>query len=216
MPRDGGVRPVPSGPMTDTTAGRTGAEGPPLVVDGAASDGRAARRRRARTLVEWSLVLLGAMVLSIVVRAVAFQSFYIPSESMVPTLEVDDRVIVNKLEASLGDLGRGDIIVFERPEGVPGEIEDLIKRVIALPGETVEGRGGQVWVDGAPLAEPWLPEGVVTSPFPPTVVPDGTIWVMGDNRGNSSDSRVFGPIDADLVLGQAVVRVWPLDRAGGL
>ncbi len=162
------------------------------------------------------MVLLGALVLSLAIRGFVLQSFYIPSESMVPTLEIDDRVIVNKLDSSIGDLDRSDIVVFERPPGVSGDIEDLIKRVIAFPGETVEGHDGQVWIDGAPLEEPWLPDGVVTSDFPPTLVPDGSLWVMGDNRGNSSDSRVFGPIDADLLVGQAVVRIWPLDRVGGL
>ena len=201
--------------MTDTTAGATHAD-PAGPDPETGADLAAARRRRARSLLEWVVVLIGALVVSLAIRGFVLQSFYIPSESMVPTLEIDDRVIVNKLSSSIDELDRSDIVVFERPAGVAGQIEDLIKRVIAFPGETVEGHDGQVWIDGEALDEPWLRDGVVTSDFPPVRVPEGALWVMGDNRGNSSDSRVFGPIDADLVVGQAVVRVWPLDRAGGL
>jgi signal peptidase I len=92
------------------------------------------------------------------------------------------------------------------------EIEEFIKRVIALPGETVEGRDGAVWVDGARLVEPYLPPGTVTGDFAPVKVGDGQVWVMGDNRGNSSDSRVFGTVDVDTIVGRAILRIWPPPR----
>src|SRR4051812_5833058 len=139
------------------------------------------------------------------------QAFYIPSASMVPQLKVHDRIVVSKLAYHFHDPRRGDIIVFDCPPGAgctdtstPNEIlpvrlardlgeavgllqprrDEFIKRVIGLPGETVEGRGGDVYVNGQRLLEPYLPVGVRTSAFPPTVVPPRTLWVMGDNRGN--------------------------------
>ena len=226
--------PVPSPPMTDTTRVPASAEGaepeatrgcepeatrgcereaPGVSAREAAGD---ARRRRARSLIEWVVVLVVALLASLAIRGWVVQTFYIPSPSMTPTLAVQDRIVVDKIHDSLGDVDRGDIVVFARPAGAPGSIEDLVKRVIALPGEVVEGHDGQVWIDGDPLAEPWLPDDVVTSDFPATEVPDGTMWVMGDNRSNSTDSRVFGPVDAHLLVGEAVFRIWPLDRAGAL
>ena len=114
---------------------------------------------------------------------------------MVSTLEEGDRVLVNKLSYKLHDVGRGDIVVFERPPGEPDNgIEDYIKRVIALPGETVEGRDGRVVVNGRYLEEPYLDEGTVTTEFPPEIVEEGKVWVMGDNREVSVDSRYFHAI----------------------
>lgn len=177
----------------------------------------ARRRRRTRSLVEWTIVLAGALIISVGIRTYLVQSFYIPSESMTPTLEVNDRVVVNKLNDSISDLARGDIVVFERPATMgENDVKDLIKRVIAFPNETVEGHDGGVYVNGERLDEPWLPEGVATDQFAPVVVPEGAIFVMGDNRGNSRDSRYIGPIDEDLIVGEAFVRIWPPDRAGGL
>ena len=90
--------------------------------------------------------------------------------------------------------------------------DEYIKRVIALPGESVEGREGRVFVNGQPLNEPYLPEGVTTEDFPAALVPAGTLWVMGDNRGDSEDSRAFGPIKRSKVVGRTVFRIWPLTR----
>jgi signal peptidase I len=116
----------------------------------------------------------------------------------------------------VADVDRGDIIVFEKPPGEAGEIQDLIKRAIGLPGETVEGRDGHVLIDGEPLDEPYLDEGVVTGDFGPVEVPEGMLFMMGDNRGNSRDSRFFGPIEGDTIVGRAFLRVWPLGEAGTL
>jgi signal peptidase I len=175
------------------------------------------QRSPLRSLIEWAVVIGGALLVALVIQATLFQAFYIPSESMETTLVEGDRVLVNKLADSTSDISRGDVIVFERPpEEAPSEIQDLIKRVVGLPGDTVEGRDGIVYVNGEPLDEDYLDDGIVTSPFSAVVVPDGELFVMGDNRGNSRDSRFFGPIDGDLIVGRAFVIVWPLGRAGGL
>ena len=173
--------------------------------------------RSTRSAIEWVAVIVGALVVALVVKTFLIQAFYIPSESMVPTLKVGDRVLVNKLSYTTGDIDRGDIVVFDRPGG-PGSdgIEDLIKRVVALPGETVEGRDGQVYVDEQPLPEPYLPDGVETSVFPPYVVPDDHVWVMGDNRGASDDSRRFKAVPTGDVVGRAFVIIWPLAELGTL
>ena len=164
-----------------------------------------------RSLVEWVLVVGGALVIALVIKTFLLQAFYIPSSSMVSTLNIGDRVLVNKLSYDLHDVHRGDIIVFERPESeADSPISDLIKRVVGLPGDTVEGQNGQVLIDGEPLAEPYLDEGVTTGDFDPVEVPEGHYFMMGDNRGDSRDSRFFGPIAEDTIVGRAFFRVWPL------
>jgi signal peptidase I len=192
---------------------------------------------------ELPILLLCAAVIAFLIRALLAQAFYIPSGSMIPTLELQDRVVVSKLSYRLHDPRRGDVVVFECPPSAPGgcpgdpkrpfpvnalhwvgervgvvqpSTEDYIKRVIAFPGETVEGANGSVYVNGLRLDEPYLPPGTVTSDFEPQTVPETGLWVMGDNRANSSDSRVFGPIARDTVIGRAILRVWPLGRTGFL
>ena len=166
-----------------------------------------------RGAVEWVLILLGAVAVAFVIKTFLFQAFYIPSVSMEPTLKVQDRVIVNKLSYDFHDVHRGDIIVFKSPPGEEtASVKDLIKRVIALPGETVEARDGHILIDGQPLQEPYLVDGVTTGEMEPHKVPAGHLWVMGDNRPNSKDSRFFGAIDEDLIVGRAFVRVWPIPK----
>ena len=166
-----------------------------------------------RGALEWVLILLGAVAVAFVIKTFLFQAFYIPSVSMEPTLKVQDRVIVNKLSYDFHDVHRGDIVVFKSP---PGEetntVKDLIKRVIALPGETVEARDGHILINGQPLTEPYLRDGVTTGQMEPHKVPPGHVWVMGDNRPNSKDSRYFGAIDEHLIVGRAFVRVWPIPK----
>jgi signal peptidase I len=166
-----------------------------------------------RGALEWVLILLGAVAVAFVIKTFLFQAFYIPSVSMEPTLKVKDRVIVNKLSYDFHEVHRGDIVVFKSPPGEESStVKDLIKRVIGLPGETVEARDGQILIDGQPLTEPYLEDVVRTGPMEPHKVPPGHVWVMGDNRPNSKDSRYFGAIDEDLIVGRAFVRVWPLPK----
>jgi signal peptidase I len=112
---------------------------------------------------------------------------------------------------------RGDIVVFEAPPGQEtAEIHDLVKRVIGLPGETIEGRGGRIYIDGDLLEEPYLPDGAASKTFPAYDVPAGSLFVLGDNRLASKDSTIFGPISEDLIVGRVFFRVWPLTRLGFL
>ena len=164
-----------------------------------------------RNAVEWVAIIGGAFLVAFVVKTFLVQAFFIPSGSMLPTLHQDDRVLVNKLSYDLHDVHRGDLVVFERPEGeAAGQIKDLIKRVVGLPGEKIEQRDGDVYIDGQRLEEPYLAEGTETTNLDPQVIPDGHVFVMGDNRSDSMDSRVFSAIDEDLIVGRAFVRVWPL------
>lgn len=185
---------------------------------------------KTRSLVEWIIVVVGAVLVALIIKTFVMQAFFIPSESMVPTLKINDRVLVNKLSYRLHDVNRGDIIVFERPEGESNDqVKDLIKRVIALPGESVVINDNKIYINGQQLAEPYLPAGTINTPGPggatwthkcttddPCVVPEGAVWVMGDNRTNSKDSRYIGPIPEDKIVGRAFVTVWPFDRIGGL
>ncbi|MGE3619465.1 MAG: signal peptidase I [Acidimicrobiia bacterium] len=181
------------------------------------SDDEADAKGRARSIVEWAAVIIGALLVALVIKTFLFQAFYIPSESMLPTLEKGDRVLVNKLSYDLHDIHRGDVVVFERPPNQPkDDIKDLIKRVIGIPGDVVESRDGIVYVNDRQLDEPYLPDGTRTDNLPRQTVPQGHILVLGDNRGASTDSRIFGAIDEDLVVGRAFVKIWPPGRLGGL
>ncbi len=188
-------------------------------------------RSTTRSVIEWIAVIGGALIVALVIKTFLIQAFYIPSGSMESTLEIGDRVLVNKLSYRVHDVNRGDLVVFEAAEGegdcgqpvnqaaasaAEGGIKDLIKRVIGLPGDVVEGRDGQLLVNDRILVEPYLDDGVTTSDFEPATIPEGCIWVMGDNRGDSRDSRSFGPIDEDHIVGRAFVRVWPLTNLGFL
>jgi signal peptidase I len=165
---------------------------------------------------EWAILIVAALLIAVLIKAFLFQAFYIPSDSMVPTLKTDDRVIVNKLSYHLHGVHRGDIIVFTSPPNVDPSVKDLVKRVIALPGEVVEGRtDGHVYIDGKRLREPYLPAGQNPGPsFAPIKVPKDSYWVMGDNRANSRDSRFFPQhfIKKKDIVGRVFVRIWPLNR----
>jgi len=179
-----------------------------------------------RLLIEWVPLLLGAFLLAMIVRLFAFQAYYIPSGSMIPTLAIQDRVLVNKLSYDFHDVNRGDIVVFKRPEGTTGDVDDLIKRVIGLSGETVVFQNGNVFVDGRLVQESYLAQQDSTFPIDgiPGCVPAGTatectvpsdhVLVLGDNRQSSTDGRIFGPIPEDTIVGRAFVRVWPLSNIG--
>lgn len=215
----------------DPEAGSEGDAGG--APDEGASDEETAEdrtRRRVRSAVEWVAVLAGAVVVALLVRAFLFTTFWIPTGSMEPTLQGaprKDRVVVNRLSYKLHDVNRGDIIVFDLPPGEPTmtvegqQVKELIKRVVGLPGETVTLRDGQVYIDGEPLEESYLPEGTRTEPicgedeFP---IPEGHVFVMGDNRSGSRDARCWEEhaLDEDAIVGRAFFRIWPLGEMGGI
>jgi len=182
-----------------------------------------------------------ALVVAVLLRAFVVQVFFIPSSSMVPTLEVDDRIVVEKLTYRVREPARGDVVVFsgaaaddddpdDGPTGVAGVLRsvgelvgvvrpvpsDLVKRLVGLPGDEVAVVDGLLRVNGIALGEPYL-SGPVASDFGPVTVPEGTLFFLGDNRRNSSDSRgSLGFVERDRVIGRAVAVVWPLGNAASL
>lgn len=174
-------------------------------------------RSSLRQAIEWGAVIIGALIAALLIKTFLFQAFFIPSGSMEPTLQVGDRVLVNKISYDYGDLARGDVVVFHRPPNAPpSDVDEFIKRIIGLPGDTLEGIDGVVYVNGLPIDEPYIDPGDLTTNLPRTVVDDGHIFVMGDNRDNSTDSRIFGAVDQELIVGKAFLIVWPLSSVGGL
>lgn len=206
-------------------------------------------KRHGSFLRELPIILVAALLLSLLIKTFLVQAFYIPSGSMQQTLLVGDRVFVNKLTTRFGEIHRGDIVVFRdpggwltdepsapAPTGVRGTIreglqfvglapaatgDDLIKRVVGLPGDTVQGRGGKVYVNGVALDEPYVFPG--NSPSENNFsakVPAHKLWVMGDHRGISLDSRAHqsqkggGFVPQSDVVGRAFVVVWPVSRFG--
>jgi len=201
-----------------------------------------------RTVLEWLAVIVSALVVALLIKALVLQAFWIPSESMETTVNKGDRILVNKVSYRLHDVRRGDLVVFEKLEGTPGNTKDLIKRAIALPGETIEIRSdGRIWIWGAGetpddaqlLEEPYLdPQNAILSapsasdslttdvwdekctnqPRTPgrCTLDDSSYFMMGDNRQRSSDSRFFGPVDDENVVGRAFLRIWPLGDIGTL
>ena len=184
-------------------------------------------------------MLFLALVVAVLVKVFLVQAFFIPSESMTPTLEIDDRVLVSRVAHLLDGPERGEVIVFDMPmeyedawpepiwesmvrhvvEAVGirvARVEDLIKRVIAVGGDRLEVRDNRVIVNGLVLDEPYVLPGARMADRGPIYIPDGHVWVMGDNRDNSRDSRTFGPVPVDTIVGRAFVRFWPLSRLDGL
>lgn len=152
-----------------------------------------------------------AILLAAVIRVFILAPFYIPSGSMEPTLQIGDRIIVSKLSYRLGEPHRGDIIVFKYPLD-PNR--DFVKRLIGLPGETVALRNSQLYINGQRVSENYLPAGLQFPDFGPERVSPGYYLVLGDNRNNSDDSRVWGPLPRQNVIGKAILVYWPLDRIG--
>ena len=172
-------------------------------------------RRWRRGLTETVVTLLSAALLAVLLRTFVVQTFWIPSASMVPTLSVYDRILVQKAFFSWHDVREGTIVVFTHPprDECPGPPGDLIKRVIALPGQTIYSSGNAIYIDGHRLAEPYLPAGdplgpPIASSKHPYRVPRGEFYVMGDNRADSCDSRYWGPIPGSSIVGKAIVIIW--------
>ena len=193
-----------------------------------------------RTILEWLAVIIAALLVALVIKTFVLQAFWIPSESMETTVNEGDRILVNKVSYKLHEVRRGDLVVFAKLEGTPGDTPDLIKRAIALPGETIEVRAdGRIWIwgpgetpeDAKLLQEPYLdPQNAIlaapsaTDPTSQSVWNDSCVnqqnpgrctldensfFMMGDNRFRSLDSRSFGPVPAENIVGRAFLRIWP-------
>ncbi len=206
--------------------------------EGRGPEPEAPKRRTIPFWVEVPLLVLLAFGLALLLKTFVVQAFYIPSSSMVPTLEVNDRVLVNKIGDP--DPERGDVIVFQEGEvgedGVGGTLRDLaaglglvppaqkdfIKRVIGLPGEELEVREGVVHIDGRELPEATVDDGGYLAErsrdsYGPIDIPEGEYFLMGDNRPNSADSRgSLGTIEEDEIVGRAFALIWPPSRVGSL
>jgi signal peptidase I len=153
-----------------------------------------------------------SVLLAFGIRTFVAEARYIPSGSMLPTLEINDRLFIDKVSYDFSDPNRGDIVVFHPPESV-GQKEAFIKRVIGLPGETVEVKDGQVFIDGEALEESYL-EAPPDYRWGPETVPGNSYLLLGDNRNNSFDGHYWGFVSKDQIIGRAAVRFWPLDRVG--
>ena len=188
-------------------------------VDEVAARHRGGRRSRRpglgtslfRRLFPWIIVLAVAATVALVLRFLVFQTFYVPSSSMEPTLMPGDRMLV--LKVGIGAIRRGEIIVFRRPPGDHQDPsnEDLVKRVIGLPGQTIYSKGSTIYIDGQPIAQPWLPKGQAPGPpIPRLTIPKNDYFVMGDNRSVSYDSRYWHPhfVPRSDVIGEVVLLVW--------
>jgi signal peptidase I len=197
--------------VSDTDATETTpAEGPVTDTDAATAPRRLSRG--ARAIVDWVFVVGVALLVAILVRTFVLAHFVVDGTSMYSTLDTGDRVFVNKLSYRLHDPNRGDVVVLHQLDGTSER--DLIKRVIGLPGEEIEIDSCEVTIDGRVLVEPYLDPTVVSpgncgGDYGPEVVPDDHVFVMGDNRAGSQDSRVLGPIPEDELVGRAFVVFWP-------
>jgi signal peptidase I len=197
----------------------------------------------ARLARELLPLVASALILAILIKSFLVQAFFIPSGSMEPTLRPGDRILVCRICALFSDVSHGDVVVFSDPDPAPHEDrgviggflhwlgegigvarpedDDFIKRVVALEGDTWEIRRGRLFVNGARVREPYLSAERDTRNFGPETVPDGMLFVLGDNRLHSGDSRFpppggLGYVPKDKVIGEAFVIAWPLDRIGGV
>lgn len=174
-------------------------------------------KKEENPIVEIVKTVVMAGVLSFGIRTFVAEARYIPSSSMEPTLQINDRLIIEKMTYRFREPERGEIIVFDATEAIQelGWNGAFIKRVIGLPGDEVLVRNGNVEVNGQVLREPYIKDAPKYD-FGPVVVPENSYLVLGDNRNNSSDSHVWGFVPDENIIGRATVRFWPFNRVGGI
>jgi signal peptidase I len=179
-----------------------------------------------RWIIELAGVVVFALVVAFLLRTFVIATYSIPSGSMEPTLNIGDRIVVDKLSYDFHGVDPGNIIVFSTPpnEDCAGPpVSDLVKRVIGLPGQTISVSGGRVFINGRVLNESWLPSSVQDKTYPgpstapyslhrPFRIPQGDVFVMGDNRTLSCDSRYWGPIRESTIVGKVDLRIWPISN----
>jgi signal peptidase I len=227
------------GADTETTPASEPGDRPP-DEPGGPTPPRQRQRQGVLSVVRETVVLVVlAILLAVLFKTFLVQAFYIPSGSMEPTLDISDRVLVEKVSYHLSEVHDGDVIVFVHdlpglePESgnpvarffsglgqalgvAPPSSRDFIKRVVGTPGDRLSCDRGRLFRNGQQVSEPYLAAGTTTENCTPATVPAGKLYVMGDNRNNSEDSRTFGPIDRSSVVGRAFVRIWPFSHTGWL
>jgi signal peptidase I len=174
------------------------------------------RKPRRRAFIEWTAIIVVAVLVSFLLRTFAFQTFFIPSGSMEPTLQIGDRIIVNKLSVTFGTIHIGDVVVFKAPpaENCGEVVTDLVKRVIGLPGDHLTSKGNTIYVNGVVLKENWPHTEPLGQAIGHITVPANSYFMMGDNHSDSCDSRMWGTVPRSDIIGKAFVRIWPLSRIG--
>lgn len=169
----------------------------------------------ARNSLEWVGVVAITLAVSLLIRTFVLEPRYVPSGSMLPAIQLQDRLMVDKLFFKyFGELRPGDVIVFHPPSAAHSS-DDFIKRLMALPGDTVEIRDHKTYINGQVIDEPYVAE-PQTKTMEPVAVPEGNVFVMGDNRNHSNDSREWGFLPIDSITGKALFRYWPFERFGPL
>lgn len=175
------------------------------------------RRGPGRWLLEWTLVIVLALGLAVGVRTYVLQTFFIPSGSMEPTLDVGNRILVLKIAYDFTSPAIGDVIVFKAPPtehcGDPS-VTDLVKRIVGLPGERIASRGNQILINGHVLRQDWPHYTLLLTPIRPQVIPANQYFVMGDNHPASCDSRDWGTVPSKDIIGKVVLKIWPLSQFG--
>ena len=191
-------------PATDKQANSDEVSLPPQTVR---------RHRRSEDgLRGWVRDLVVSIAVSVFIILFLYQPVRVEGTSMLPQLEDQDRLFINKFAYHIGEIHRGDVIVFRYPRD---ETKSYIKRVIAVPGDDLKIDHGSVWVNGKLLSEPYVPQWYKDDrSVPEMVMPEGEYFVMGDHRSISSDSRDFGPVARPLIYGRAAFVYWPMDQAG--
>jgi signal peptidase I len=193
--------PRTSGPETDS---------PPEVsaADVASKGGTRGRSRSLLSMViEIVVIVAAAFAIAMLVQLFLIKPFTIHQVSMQPTLMEGDRILLNRLVYHFRDPRSGDVVVFHSPVN---DDEDLVKRIVAVAGDRVAVRHGALYVNGVAQKEPYLLEQNIEGDYPETLIPAGRVFVMGDNRNNSGDSRLFGPLETSVIIGEAFVVYWPI------
>jgi signal peptidase I len=188
---------------------RPGGDGRPAPAKGA----KGKKQGALGLVLEVVVIVVAAFAIAMLVQYFLIKPFTIHQISMESTLMEGDRILLSRLTYHFRDPQSGDVIVFDSPVN---QDEDLVKRVVAVAGQTVEIKDGSLYVDGVAQDEPYLLEQPFEGTYPETAIPPGQVFVMGDNRNNSGDSRMFGPIDIDTIIGKAFVIYWPISHWGGL
>ena len=191
---------------------------PTTLGDEPATKTTSTKASNRKVLMEWVVIIVIAVVASLLVRTFVFQTYFIPSASMEPTLHIGDRIIINKLSVDFGTIHTGDIVVFKAPpaENCGTKVADLVKRVIGVPGDRLTSKGNTIYINGKPLDETWPHDEPLGTPIGNVTVKPGQYFVMGDNHPDSCDSRYWGTVPRSDIIGKVFLRIWPLSRIGFL